>query len=215
MEQSYLKLILDGGFIIVLLGICSVVSLAIILERLVKIRKSKFIQEPLYQKASESVRANDDEALNDVLHQKTFFLGDYLKKIAFENGNSGNSLPTLIETAVNRISEILEQRLHVLQFIIQLSPLLGILGTVIGLTDSFLALGNLGGGEKFYFLAQGIGKALSTTIVGLGVAIFTMFGHYLVRYRSVKIISILNQQLEDFSYLYARRHEEDRSFQRQ
>ncbi len=89
---------------------------------------------------------------------------------------------------------------------------MGILGTVIGLTDSFLALGNLGGEEKFHYLAQGIGTALSTTIAGLIVAVFTMFGHYLLRYISAKIQKALNHQLEEFSQLYQVYHEERGNF---
>ena len=83
-------------------------------------------------------------------------------------------------------------------FIVQLAPLLGILGTVLGLAEAFLSIGNLGGSEKFQFLSQGIGKALSTTIAGLVIAAYTMSGHYLIKYKNGKSINNLTKQIEDY-----------------
>ena len=83
-------------------------------------------------------------------------------------------------------------------FIIQLAPLLGILGTVLGLAEAFLSIGNLGGAEKFQFLSSGIGKALSTTIAGLVIAAYTMCGHYLIRYRTSKSLRSLSGELSSY-----------------
>jgi len=69
---------------------------------------------------------------------------------------------------------------------------------VLGLAEAFLSIGNLGGTEKFQFLSQGIGKALSTTIAGLVIAAYTMSGHYLIKYRSEKSLINLSKQIEDF-----------------
>ena len=86
----------------------------------------------------------------------------------------------------------------------QLAPLLGILGTVLGLTDAFLSLGNITGQAKIQFLAHGIGKALSTTIIGLAVSMISMFGNYVMKYKISKIISIAEEKIERFITLMSK-----------
>jgi biopolymer transport protein ExbB len=207
MNQSYLDLIQQGGFIMMLLGICSVISLAIILERLINVRKNKFIQPEKLEKLTAAIKAKEKNKADELLKEKKFFLAKYLNKLLPQKRNINYAISNFVETSATQISEVLDQRLHVLLFIVQLSPLLGILGTVIGLTDAFLALGHLSGTEKFQFLSEGIGKALSTTIAGLIIAVYTMAGHYLIKYKNEKIVSTLEHQLEEFHHTIAGSHE--------
>ena len=100
-----------------------------------------------------------------------------------------------------------KKRTHALIFIVQLAPLLGILGTVLGLAEAFLSIGDLGGTEKFQMLSQGIGKALSTTIAGLVIAAYTMSGHYLIKYRAGKSISALSKNIEDYIEIISAKNE--------
>ncbi len=74
MNQTYLDLIREGGFIIVLLAICSVVSLAIILERLSVLRKKKFVNLSIYNKLRDAVRERDGTNIELVMQQNTYFL---------------------------------------------------------------------------------------------------------------------------------------------
>jgi biopolymer transport protein ExbB len=97
--------------------------------------------------------------------------------------------------------------MHALIFIVQLAPLLGILGTVLGLAEAFLSIGDLGGTEKFQMLSQGIGKALSTTIAGLVIAAYTMSGHYFIKYRTGKSITALSKHIEDYIQIISDKNE--------
>jgi biopolymer transport protein ExbB/TolQ len=153
MDQNYLDLFLQGGFIMVILLVVSIISLAIIFERIVYITrlKSKI---------------------------KSIFDSDVKLEISYE-----------------AVEENLNRRIHILIFIVQLAPLLGILGTVLGLSDAFLSMGQLFGAQKFKFLALGVGKALSTTIAGLIIAAYTMSGHYLIKYLSTKVMKIVESEL--------------------
>ena len=97
--------------------------------------------------------------------------------------------------------------MHALIFIVQLAPLLGILGTVLGLAEAFLSIGDLGGTEKFQLLSRGIGKALSTTIAGLVIAAYTMSGHYFIKYRIGRSISGLSKHIENYIQIISGKNE--------
>ena len=207
MDKSYLDLIQQGGFVMILLGICSIISLAVILERLYNTRESRFLNRYMFGNLLDALKDNKQNDADDILNKDTFFLGSHLHSIIDKISESVAQVQQTIEHTLSRITEIQEERLHILPFIIQLAPLLGILGTVIGLTDAFLSLGEMSGGEKFQFLAQGIGKALATTIAGLVIAVFTMAGHYLIKYRNAKTYALIKKQLEQFSETAGKVHE--------
>jgi biopolymer transport protein ExbB/TolQ len=101
------------------------------------------------------------------------------------------------EISYEAVEDNLDRRIHVLIFIVQLAPLLGILGTVLGLSDAFLSMGQLFGAQKFKFLASGVGKALSTTIAGLIIAAYTMSGQYLIKYLSANLMKMFESDLAD------------------
>jgi len=201
-DITYFDLIQQGGIVMILLGICSIISLAIMLERFYKTRASRFINRYIFNNLINALNEKKQESVQEILKNDTFFLGSYLIHITEKISESKANVQSVIDQILSRISDLQEERLHVLPFIIQLAPLLGILGTVIGLTDAFLSLGEMSGGEKFQFLAQGIGKALGTTIAGLIIAVFTMAGHYILKYRNSKTYALIKMHLEKFCDVY-------------
>ena len=206
MEQTYLDMFLQGGFIIYILLILSVISLAIIIERLVVIYKRNAAYDDFFSRLKSAIKSGDENNLEKVLSTQEFSIGNMISNLKF---NSSNPSPNreIVEEAVYEEGKFQKRRMHVLIFIVQLAPLLGILGTVLGLAESFLSIGNLGGTEKFQLLSQGIGKALSTTIAGLVIAAYTMSGHYFIKFRSGKSVSALSKQIEDYIQLISDRNE--------
>jgi biopolymer transport protein ExbB len=74
----------------------------------------------------------------------------------------------------------LEHGLHVLEIIIGIAPLLGLLGAVSGLVQVFGAFGGSANQSDPHIIAKGISEALSTTVVGIGIAIPTLIAHGLL-----------------------------------
>jgi len=74
----------------------------------------------------------------------------------------------------------LEHGLHVLEIIIGIAPLLGLLGAVSGLVQVFGAFGGSANQSDPHVIAKGISEALSTTVVGIGIAIPTLIAHGLL-----------------------------------
>ena len=86
----------------------------------------------------------------------------------------------------------MEKYLPSLQIIATISPLIGLLGTVLGMVQSFTVIGGQGVGDPLA-LAGGISEALLTTVGGLCVAIPTMIFYFIVRSKSEKVSIELEQ----------------------
>ena len=206
MEQSYFNMFLQGGIIIYILLIISIISLAIIIERLVFIYKENAKYDDFFSQLISAVKSNDENIKQKVLKRDDFAI---IKLIAKLKPSSSNPSPNkqIVEDALNEEDAAQKKRTHALVFIVQLAPLLGILGTVLGLAQAFLSIGDLGGTEKFQMLSRGIGMALSTTIAGLVIAAYTMSGHYFIKYRTRKSLSALSKHMEDYIQIISAKNE--------
>lgn len=198
MEQSYLNMFLQGGIIIYILFVISIISLAIIIERLVFIYKQNARYDDFFSELKSAVKSSDENVIQKVFSKENLSTGKYIAKLKPDSSSNPPPNKLIIEDALIEEDTAQKKRLHALIFIVQLAPLLGILGTVLGLAEAFLSIGNLGGTEKFQMLSRGIGMALSTTIAGLVIAAYTMLGHYFIKYRTRKSISALSEHIEDY-----------------
>ena len=197
MEQSYLNMFLQGGIIIYILLVISIISLAIIIERLIFIYKQNARYDDYFSELKSAVKSNDENIKQKVLNRDDSAITRLIARLKpfFSNPSLNRQI---IEDALNEEDAAQKKRTHALVFIVQLAPLLGILGTVLGLAQAFLSIGDLGGTEKFQLLSRGIGMALSTTIAGLVIAAYTMSGHYFIKYRTRKSLSALSKHIEDY-----------------
>lgn len=207
MEQSYLNMFLQGGFIIYILFVISIISLAIIIERLVFIYKQNVRYDDYFSELKSSAKSNDENIKQKVMTGEGISTGKYIAKLLPDTSSNPSPNNQIIEAALVEEESAQKKRTHVLIFIVQLAPLLGILGTVLGLAEAFLSIGDLGGTEKFQMLSEGIGKALSTTIAGLVIAAYTMTGHYLIKYRTGKSITSLSRHIEDYIKIISDKNE--------
>ena len=89
----------------------------------------------------------------------------------------------------------LTRYINIIQVISIVAPLMGLLGTVIGMIETFQSITLFGAGDP-KTMASGISTALMTTVLGLCVAIPTTLGHALVNTRSRSIIHVLEEQSE-------------------
>jgi biopolymer transport protein ExbB len=184
MDQTYLDMFLQGGIVMIALAILSIISLAIIIERLVFIYKRNVRFDDFFSELKSAVKSDDENIKQKVFGRKEFPILNYIAKLKPDSSSNPSSNKQIIADALVEEDTVQKKRMHALIFIVQLAPLLGILGTVLGLAEAFLSIGDLGGTEKFQMLSQGIGKALSTTIAG--------------KYRTGKNISALSKHIEDY-----------------
>lgn len=200
------EIVMQAGIVGIPLLIFSIVAIALIIERIVfwlrvMRRQRKVVQEALelykhdISLAQEKVKRNVDLPVARI----------FLEALSLEDAEP-EEFALAVEGATQAEIPILKRFNNVFDTIVTLSPLLGLLGTVLGLIQSFSAL-NLGdvGGTKTAGVTAGISEALVSTAFGLVVALFTLFfantfrGFYL---RQIAMIQEYSAELE----LIHRRH---------
>lgn len=207
MEQTYLDMFLQGGLIIYILLILSIISLAIIIERLVFIYRRNSLYDDLFSELDYAAGSGNEKDRSKVFDRNDTSIAKHINELKPDSSSNPKSDKEIIDEILGEEDAVQKKRMHSLIFIVQLAPLLGILGTVLGLAEAFLSIGDLGGTEKFQLLSRGIGKALSTTIAGLVIAAYTMSGHYFIKYRISKSISGLSKHIENYIHIISGKNE--------
>ncbi|MDX8382027.1 MAG: MotA/TolQ/ExbB proton channel family protein [Ghiorsea sp.] len=177
------EFISQGGIVMYILIATSLVSLTIIFERLWSLRASIVVPTKDIAKVENSVREDQvDEALELCKNNNTAM--SRILWVALKNRGVKRSIMKEILEEVGR-QEVahLERFVGVLALIAAISPLLGLLGTVIGMIEVFQVISVEGVG-KADVLAAGISKALNTTAMGMVVAIPTLVAY---RYFEAKV----------------------------
>lgn len=165
-----------GGSIMWLIAALSVAALTVVIERLLFFRRSWADPEKLETEFGEAIsRGNIEDAravirsANSSLHRLYF--------AAFAHWGIGREeMKLLMEQQVRREIFRWEKNLFVLEVIGRIAPLLGLLGTVLGMVEMFSSL-HAGGQISAAAVTGGIWKALFTTVAGLVVAIPTISAH--------------------------------------
>jgi len=177
------EFISQGGIVMYILIATSLVSLTIIFERLWSLRASIVVPTKDIAKVENAVREDQvDEALELCKNNNTAM--SRILWVALKNRGVKRSIMKEILEEVGR-QEVahLERFVGVLALIAAISPLLGLLGTVIGMIEVFQVISVEGVG-KADVLAAGISKALNTTAMGMVVAIPTLVAY---RYFEAKV----------------------------
>ena len=179
--MSLLSIVLKGGWIMLFIFIASVIAVAIIVDRILVIRKSKSNIPQFLVKIRGLLKKRDiDGALNYCMEERTP-AANIVKK-GLKKYNFGHErVKEAIESAGKQEITKLEKGLSILATISGVAPLLGFLGTVTGMISAFMRIEDLQGAANPSDLAGGIWEALLTTAFGLAVGIIAYtFYNYLV-----------------------------------
>ncbi len=166
----------QGGWVMVPIILCSLGGLAIVIERLVALRRIRiFDAEVVELVARFSNEVAPDSAMTICRRSRGPLARIIEAIIAARHLNHAQVLETMQATGRSQVGR-LERGLTVLEIIANVSPLLGLLGTVLGMVTVFNAITAEGVGDP-QILADGISKALITTVAGLTVAIPALASH--------------------------------------
>ena len=171
-----LEIVQAGGWLMVPILMCSVVSAAIAVERLWTLQRRRVLPKNLLANSWAALKQDNLSRQNVRLLRKQSPLG-YVLAAGISNVKRGRELmKEALEEATHKVSQDLERYLTALGIIASIAPLLGLLGTVIGMIDVFDNLMRQGAGNA-NLLAGGISTALVTTASGLSVAIPALMFH--------------------------------------
>jgi len=171
-----LEIFKAGGFLMWPILLCSIVSLAIIAERFWSLRKNRLLPKHLVAQVWqwEKVGHLDSKRISDLRRGSP--LGRILAAGLVNRKHSREVMKESIEEVGRHVAHNLTRFLNTLGTIASISPLLGLLGTVIGMIKVFAVITAHGVGDPG-ILAEGISEALVTTAAGLSVAIPTLMFH--------------------------------------
>ena len=177
-KKTFFQRIADGGFVgyvIILLGLGGV---ALASERIYVLRNTL-----------DSIREQENSA--DILQNN--LLGSLLQTAKENVNESLDSLELILDEKIQSITPTIEIRVKAIKLIATVAPLLGLLGTVIGMIETFQAITLFGTGDP-KLMAGGISQALVTTMLGLIVAAPLLFMHSYAENYSKSIISFLEEK---------------------
>ncbi len=178
------ELIVKGGPIMGLIILCSIIAFAVFLERILYLRSVRIDTNKFMQSISNKVRANKVMEAIDMCNATRGPIARILKAGIMKYDRTRQDIKEAVEDAGLHEVPMLEKNIGVLATIAHITPLLGLLGTVVGMLKAFqvieekaLSLVPVNPGD----LAGGIWEALITTVAGLSIAIPTYVAYnYLV-----------------------------------
>jgi len=201
-------LLVAGGWVMVPIVICSIISVTIIAERIWFLRDIRVAPKNLSFQISNLYRKG---ALTTYVLDKLKYgspLGRILATAIANRNYDRDIMKESVEEAGRQISIELERYLNTLGTIASVTPLLGLLGTVIGMIKVFSVITHVGVGDAT-LLAGGISEALLTTAAGLTVAIpSVMFYRYFRRRVDEILLKMEEQAIYLVDVLHGERQEE-------
>ena len=202
-----LEIVQSGGWLMVPILLCSVIAAAICVERIWTLQRSRIAPQNLLAQVWTALRgrAMGQDKLAELRASSP--LGVVLAAGVANARRGREVMKEAMEEAAAQVTHDLERYLTALGVIASISPLLGLLGTVVGMIEVFTAL-MLEGTGNASVLAGGISQALITTAAGLSVAIPAIMCHRFLQRRvdelvmtmeqeAVKLVDILQGQVED------------------
>ena len=203
------ELVKAGGLLMLPIILCSVAALAIVVERFWFLQRKRITPKHLVAQVWHWARQNElDESRIQFLKANSP-LGKVIAAGLINRHHSREVMKESIEDAGRHTVPELDRFLNTLGTIAAVTPLLGLLGTVVGMIDVFTAIIEHGVGNPAD-LAQGISKALITTAAGLSVAIpALMFYRYLRGHVNELIITMEQEALKLIEVLHGDRESEE------
>lgn len=185
---------LKGGPVMWAILACSICSLAIFLERFFILRRKKIIPPLFLSTIQDLISKNKISEAQVLCHQHSSPLSHILQVGIENHGKSRDRMKENIEEIGKKEAIQLSKNVGALGTIAHISPLLGLLGTVLGMMKVFQIITEKGVGNA-QSLAGGIAEALITTIAGLIVAIPTLVAY---RYLNGKVKAFVTE-IEGYS----------------
>ena len=198
-------ILISGGPVMIPLGILSMVALAIIIERLWMLRSRNFLQPATVQTLSGLLASNKFRGSVEYCRRHPGPFTGLVTALVENRQAPYDELKQILEDTGRLELMGLQRGLPALATIVAGAPLLGLLGTVIGMIKIFAVVATAGSGITEQ-LSAGISQALITTATGLVIAIPALFTHSYLESRAVGILSDIEAQILDFLHL-VREHE--------
>lgn len=187
------EIVKSGGWVMVPILLCSVVALAIIAERFWTLRKQRICPRHLVDQIWQWAKSGHLDVSRITSLRANSPLGRILAAGLMNRHHSREIMKESIEEAGRHVVLELERYLSTLGTIASITPLLGLLGTVLGMIKVFTVVSTIGVGSPTD-MAGGLSEALITTAAGLSVAIPSLMFYRHFQRRIDELVATMEQE---------------------
>lgn len=178
----------------ILIGVSFAISIAITLERIIRLGRMNINGNSFMFEIQKYVLANDiDGAIRHCNGADSAALSKVIKAGLSRASRDEQQIQNAIDAASLEQVPKLERGLSYLALIANIATLIGLLGTIAGLINSFAAIGAADPAQRQALLSAGISEAMGATKLGLLAAIFTMIAHGILSTKANKILEEIDE----------------------
>ncbi len=198
LRMNYWDLTMKGGWIMIPLAIMSIIAVYIFIERYLAIKKVSREDENFMNRIREYIHEDKIESAVAMCKSKNTPVARMIEKGLQRLGRPLSDVNTAIENVGNLEVSKLEESLPWLATIAGGAPMLGFLGTVLGMVRAFYDMSMSGNDISMNLLSNGIYTAMITTVGGLVVGIFAYFAYNYLVARIDKVVFTLEAHTTEF-----------------
>jgi biopolymer transport protein ExbB len=171
--QNLWNIIRSGGLLMIPLAACSLILLAFVFERAISLRRGRVIPRPFVRRFLEQMHGGELDRREALIlcEESGSPVAEVFAGAVRKWGRPAVEVEQAIIDAGERVTNSLRRYFRVLGAVSTISPLLGLLGTVVGMIRAFNAIATSDALGRPELLATGISQALLTTAAGLSIAI--------------------------------------------
>ena len=182
MTLSFWSLVMDGGYIMIPLALLLLVAIYVFTERCIVINRAAKEDDTFMNRIRDYVHEGDIESAHNLCKKTGTPYSRLIDKGLSRIGRNMNDVLVAIENTGN----------------IAGAPMLGFLGTVVGMIDAFFSLANAGTAANITVLSSGIYQALVTTVAGLVVGIIALFAYNYLTARINRVMNSMESKTMEF-----------------
>lgn len=180
-EMNLWDMAVKGGWVMVILALLSVICVYIFVERLMVLKKASKVDPVFMERIRDYVKTDELKSAINYCRVTNSPVSNMIEKGLERLDRPAAEVQAALENAGNLEVAKLEKGLSVMATISSGAPMIGFLGTVLGMVKAFWEMANAGNNIDITLLSSGIYEAMITTVGGLVVGIIAMFAYnYLV-----------------------------------
>lgn len=197
-EMNLWDMAIKGGWIMIVLALLSVLCIYIFVERLAAIRKASKVDPVFMDRIHDYVKTDELKSAINYCRITNTPAANMIEKGLERIDRPAAEVQATLENAGNLEIAKLEKGLSVMATISSGAPMIGFLGTVLGMVRAFWEMANAGNNIDISLLSSGIYEAMVTTVGGLIVGIVAMFAYNYLVSRVNDVANVLEAQTLSF-----------------
>lgn len=197
-QLSLWDMIVKGGWLMIPIFLLSVIAVYIFCERYMLIRKYSNAKTSFMDEVRTNLLKGNDKAAISACQQENTPLSRILVKGIIHQDLPVSELRAIVESNANLEVSAMEKGLSTLATCSGMAPMIGFLGTVVGMVQAFYDMAQAGNNINITLLSRGIYTAMITTVAGLIVGIMAYFAYNALTARIDKVVNKMEETSADF-----------------